>query len=442
MGKGFIGITGNQTSTHCVILNSSAEVLADIVGGICNWKGAGKDSAKDIFYDVIDQALNISGLSKEDISVVVACMFCVEKERDKEVVLGWLNPKFSDAQFHIFPHAVAALAAGTNCTLDGVVLVAGTIAMALSYSESGEEIRVGGFMKEPGSSYTIGNECLTSAIKSFDGRGAKTNLLEQILSHLNLETGEDLTEWANSDPSTSSISSLSEICFLCDSKGDEVASKIISDAAKHLVSTTMIVAQKCGWIKGDKNEEREIIVVLDGEIATHKRTISYLVNIFKKNLPQVKCVVPEIDPHLGSAFLALSLVNLSKEREEIEKIVNEANLHLPRLQQAVGDVDEVIEALNFQALVSAAQIRLVIDNQVQFLEARMIELINELNQKHKKQLKSLQSQKIELEKIISDLSIQTTSSIQKLENLNFEELNETQNLLSEILQKASVTKFN
>ena len=96
---------------------------------------------------------------------------------------------FPPHRSNCYHDAVTALA-GASVAQPGVIVIAGTGAVAYGRLDSGAEARSGGWgylIGDEGSGYWIGIEAIRAACQASDGRGEPTTLIERIPEHLHVD---------------------------------------------------------------------------------------------------------------------------------------------------------------------------------------------------------------------------------------------------------------
>ena len=94
-------------------------------------------------------------------------------------------------------------------------------------------------MGDEGSGYQIGHSTLKAVMKSYHGILPVTKLTDMIITEYKFEQITDLREYIYQPHiGKTEIASFAKICIQASDQGDQVASSILSDAAKELVEST------------------------------------------------------------------------------------------------------------------------------------------------------------------------------------------------------------
>jgi len=141
-------------------------------------------------------------------------------------------------------------------------------------------------------------------------------LTDLVLSELKLENSQQLIGWAYQDYRWARFASLSKLVYIAANSDDQVAKKILQDAATSLY----------GYIKLtlDKTKPKYQIIVFAGGNLSHKDSLlaQILETKIKQNLPNAIIKYPQIEPALAAALLAK---NQYIEQTPKEPIINEPN---------------------------------------------------------------------------------------------------------------------
>src|SRR5690606_38675687 len=108
--------------------------------------------------------------------------------------------------------------------------------------------RTGGWgyvLGDEGSGYALAVEGLRAAVRSADGRGPRTVLLERLLAALKLSTPSEFIPAIYQPPmSRTSMASLAPVVLQSALEGDQVAGQIVKTAADELALMVGALARK------------------------------------------------------------------------------------------------------------------------------------------------------------------------------------------------------
>ncbi|KAB5534967.1 hypothetical protein DKX38_018053 [Salix brachista] len=360
-----LGVDGGATSTVCVCipLFSSSKTLAyplpilgRAVSGCSNHNSVGvtvhilyptENAARDTLEEVMAEALSKSGSDWSAVHAVCLGVSGVNHPTDQERILNWLREIFpSHVKLYVQNDAVAALASGTMGKLHGCVLIAGTGCISYGFAEDGREARASGagpvlgdwgryalytqcvlsslhnavrvyeiVMCDNCSGYGIAAKALTAVIRAHDGRGPQTMLTNKILKALCLSSPDELIGWTYADPSWARIAALVPEVVSCAEACDQVATKILVDAAQDLALSVKAVVQRLHLCGEDGNGSFPVVMV--GGVLEANKTWDIgkeVVKCIQEQFPGAHPIAPQVEPAVGAALLARNF--LMKESTE------------------------------------------------------------------------------------------------------------------------------
>ncbi|MFC5800596.1 N-acetylglucosamine kinase [Streptomyces formicae] len=167
----------------------------------------------------------------------------------------------SPAALEVYGDVDVAFASGRGVPADGLVVIAGTGAVAARVAGR-RAVRTadgdGWLLGDAGSGFWLGREALTAVLRAFDGRGPGTALVEPLLAHcLGYEEGppeswagrralrERLIAYAFTGHPVR-LAALSPFVAAAGAAGDEVAGALLDRAADQLAATVRALAPRPG----------------------------------------------------------------------------------------------------------------------------------------------------------------------------------------------------
>jgi N-acetylmuramic acid 6-phosphate etherase len=130
--------------------------------------------------------------------------------------------------------------------LPQVLLVSGTGSGAYGKPPGGQGIKVGGWghlLGDDGSGYDIGLQALRAVVAAYDRDCTWPNLGQRILRALALNEPNDLIDWAQAAAKTE-IANLAVEVFEAWGCGDQIAARILTNAAGHLARDAVTCARR------------------------------------------------------------------------------------------------------------------------------------------------------------------------------------------------------
>ncbi|PAX53871.1 N-acetylglucosamine kinase [Brunnivagina elsteri] len=330
-----LGIDGGGTKTVCIVMNAEKEILGRGETGASNYQSIGINAAFKSIELAIENAVIEALKTIKSLEVQVICLGLagVNRPRDIEVIkkivndlqkshrlpIMWeleqiIQPDNKSNNIIICHDALIALVGGI-CRDVGIVVAAGTGAIAYGRNHQGISKRVGGWgyiLGDEGSAYQIAIAGMKAAIQAYDGRGELTSLVDVFTNHLQLETIEDLIEFVYRRGM--GVKDIAAFATLVDSAavdGDGVANEIIDDALGELVKATFTVIDAifCPHIPNPspqtiRNDDFEIVTT--GSVWKGKSNIrERFIKVINQKYPYIKVILPRFEPAYGAGLLAL-----------------------------------------------------------------------------------------------------------------------------------------
>lgn len=236
-----VGIDGGGTHTRGALFQNE-EIKAVSKSGTTRIGAVGVGEACERTLNVIIDLCAQSGMEHNELDAVVVGLAGVWLEEEKMRAAHLLKTLGKGHGF-VFNDLIvtsdAELAlAGAFEGKEGIITIVGTGSIALANANK-KLTRCGGWgieLDDEGSGAWIGREGLTAVVRSIDGRGKKTSLLEMV---------GDLYPTINIDRPRTIVKAYNEGAFKyhmltpqvmkCAEDGDDVAMDIIQRSAKHLV---------------------------------------------------------------------------------------------------------------------------------------------------------------------------------------------------------------
>lgn len=301
----FLGIDGGGTKTVAVLLDEGSQEIARAVSGSSNIHSVGPDVAGTSLREAIEQVLSAADLTPADIAAVGLGLAGAARPEDQQLVRDLLARVAPFRRVIITHDAEAALVGGVgHC--HGVVLIAGTGAMAYGVNTRGESRRADGWgylLGDEGSAHWIGLEALRAAVRAHDGRGPGTALADRLLSHLGLPHADALVTKVYADdfgvPQRAALAPLvSEVAR----SGDPVAQGILHEAGQRLAETVCAVVRGLGM-----SDQVFEVLLLGGILRARDLVWQTVVTVLSEVAPRGRVVEPRRDAAVGAALLAKEL---------------------------------------------------------------------------------------------------------------------------------------
>lgn len=238
----FLGIDGGGTKTRCVIGDDNATLGAGSGSG-CNIVRVGEACARDSLSSAIHEACVSAGVSPQKITRTCAGVAGAADDGVASLVQRVLIEILGGAIEVIGDMEIALESAFEGGP--GVVVIAGTGAIAYGRNSRGENARAGGWgrlVSDEGSGHWIGEKAIGAALRAFDG-GERSELLDAVMSALEVTSVNDLAVKANSDP-IPEFAPLFPVVMACANAGDAAAKKVLQQAGTRLAETGAVVVHR------------------------------------------------------------------------------------------------------------------------------------------------------------------------------------------------------
>jgi N-acetylglucosamine kinase-like BadF-type ATPase len=299
----YLGIDGGGTKTVAVLLDETGREIARGVGGSSNVHPVGSSVAGASLREAIQQALALAGTTADRVAAAGLGMAGAARPADRQLVDDLLRGIAPLPHVVITHDAEAWLVGGVGCR-HGVVLIAGTGAIAYGVNARGESRRADGWgyrLGDEGSAHWIGLQGLRAVVRAHDGRGPVTALSHRLLQHLDLPDADALvTHVYAGDFGVPQVAALAPVVSETARAGDAVARDILVEAGRRLGQTVCAVIR--GLDMGDREFEALLLGgVLQGGGAVWETAAAAL----RAAAPRARIVEPRHDAAVGAALLAM-----------------------------------------------------------------------------------------------------------------------------------------
>ena len=299
------GVDGGASKTRVIIADESGAELGSIVGeGSAVRPGeAGRSVA--IVVRLVDEAIAASDLG--DVSLAALCVGIAGVGRDAEYSAFFkeLSARSAAEELVVLPDSVVALtdAFGEE---SGILLVGGTGSMAFGRGPTGKMMRCGGWgavCGDEGSGQWIGRRALSIVTAASDGREPETALLGVLLTHLQMESPEELVPWA-ATATSAQLAQLAVPVMTVAATGDLRANSLCTLAAEELALHVRTLARRLF-----ADERAAVAVALAGGLLERGTLLRRLVeHRLRSAVPGCQLHAAEVVPARGAVRTALGLL--------------------------------------------------------------------------------------------------------------------------------------
>jgi N-acetylglucosamine kinase-like BadF-type ATPase len=239
-----LGIDAGGTKTVCLLANHDGIVLAEARGPGANLHVAGELGVEKVLHEVMESAIG-----DRDIVPAAVCLGIagVDREDEMRTIRAIMRRIGYKSRTVVVNDALIALVAGAGDAA-GIVIIAGTGAIAYGRNGGGEAARAGGWghmIGDEGSGYWIGREALAAVMRAADGRGPDTSLSADILEHFDISDVSRLPRIVyDREQPRMAVAALGPLVQRVSDQGDAVATRILERAAEELVLAARSVATR------------------------------------------------------------------------------------------------------------------------------------------------------------------------------------------------------
>ncbi len=244
--KYYVGIDGGGTRTAVAVADENQKIVYRCHAKTINFCGVDFNTAKhnmDELFLQLKKAVNVHSFEQ----VVIGSSSNYDTEELK--LLKQLNAGIPSQ--HIVYHSDADVAMQSIDEDIGAILISGTGSMLLG--KVGEKrFTVGGYghlLGDEGSAYDIAVRGIQQALRYHDGWAEPTVLLEKMKDYFALNSIDDIIYRIYIDGNDKSyIAGFSKTLSQAALDGDNVAYKILTNAAESLIRQYTALHQKCGGV--------------------------------------------------------------------------------------------------------------------------------------------------------------------------------------------------
>jgi N-acetylglucosamine kinase-like BadF-type ATPase len=235
MSEYFLGVDGGQSSTTAVVGDENGRILGWATAGPCNHASGAEAIAKfrRVIGECLSRALSAANLAREQ-RFRAACLGMSGGPEDKAALL---EEMVATDRLVLTHDAEIALAGALNGA-PGVIVIAGTGAIAFGRNEQGETARVAGWghiFGDEGSAFDIVRQALRAVLREQEGWGPRTALTPALLEATEAMDAHDLLHlWYTLEWPRSRVATLAPLVSRIAEEGDPTAAGIIESAARSL----------------------------------------------------------------------------------------------------------------------------------------------------------------------------------------------------------------
>lgn len=299
-----LGVDGGGTKTTGVLVAEDGTFGAQETAGGSSLTTYGIDRAVETVFDILKKCCTLASCAPEQLSAVGIGLAGAGREVDRSE----FHKKFVDhSERNGFPVSQVIVETDWRIALEaafptgsGIVVIAGTGSIACARAEDGTFHRVGGegrLLGDKGSGYAISQDGLSEVIRSHEGRGEKTVLLEYALQHFEVPSVDDLK--ARIHREDVDIASFASKILAGARQKDKVALDVLSRGVGELVELVKALIARI-------QPKRKIAVALMGGLLERENTYSTMLREeLQASIPNLLILKPKFPAAYGATILAL-----------------------------------------------------------------------------------------------------------------------------------------
>ena len=309
----YVGVDGGGSKTTVAVADETGRVLGRAVGGPSNYNATGIEVAAERVLGALSEALREAGGQlggRAEIAGLCLALAGVARPEDhaawRGAVARWVEAPDGmtlaiGAEDAVITHdAMAALVGGAG-KREGIVVIAGTGAIAFGVNARGEERRASGWgylLGDEGAGYWIGLEGLRAVCRADDGRGPTTALRDRLLAEKGLERPQQLVKPIYAEWKPAEIAALAPAVLECAATGDAVAAEIFERAAAELSRAALAVVRALDL------SAQPIDVVTAGSLWHAPLLRARFAHLIADASPGAQVILPRNEPIIGALLLA------------------------------------------------------------------------------------------------------------------------------------------
>lgn len=308
-----LGIDGGGTKTHAVVADGSGSLLGFATNGPSNWETVGLRGAGESLKEATHRALAPAAAAPTDVAGAAFGLAGIDWPSDEPRMRSVIDPIGLGGGYDLMNDSFIALRAGSR-EGTGVVLVAGTGAVAAGRNAAGETFRTlgqGPALGDTGSASDVSDAAVRAVADAYTGRGPATTLTEELCTLAGCHSASELLEQFSRgiEPPRSAAPAVMRAA----EAGDEVSRRIVVWAGEELGRSAVLVAGHLEMLDGGFD------VVLSGGLfrAGSALLMQSLSETLHPRAPRARLVPLAVPPVAGAVLTALDRigVELSPDRE-------------------------------------------------------------------------------------------------------------------------------
>lgn len=302
-----VGVDGGGSRTRAVVARADLVPLGRGASGPANPSATPLPRVVEAVQEAVEDALATAGASLSEVASVSCGIAGVEGMALRGRLLPLLSAAFPSSEVLLTTDARIALAGAIDGPVDGpgVVLIAGTGAVAFGRNEHGLEDRAAGWgaaVGDEGSGHEIGRKGLAAVLRDLDGRGPRTAMREALFASEGTRSPVDLLQRLyRGGGGPADVAAYFPLVLDAARKGDAVAVAILREAGEQLADAAATVIAKLGL-----KEATVDVATVGGVFSAGPLVLEPLRAALARRAPLARVVSPRYPPEVGAIRLALA----------------------------------------------------------------------------------------------------------------------------------------
>ena len=302
-----VGVDGGGSRTRAVVTRSDLYALGSGASGPANASMTPLPRVVESIREAVEDALAAAGATVAEMRALSCGVAGIEGPALSSRLLPLLQATFPATLVLLTNDARVALAGAIDGPVDGpgIVLIAGTGAIAFGRNAHGLEERAGGWgpvVGDEGSGHEIGRKGLAAALRDLDGRGPRTSMREALFATEGTRSPLGLLRKLYiSGGGPADVAAYFPLVVEAARKGDTIAIAILREAGEGLALSAATVVAKLGL----KDEPVDVATV-GGVFSAGQLVLDALGEGLARRAPLARLVRPKHPPEVGAIRLALA----------------------------------------------------------------------------------------------------------------------------------------
>jgi glucosamine kinase len=305
------GIDGGGTSARLRIESIDGKSLFYAEGGPTNPRSNPSSAVRSSLTDLFNRAYAEARLSPADCVAGFVGTAGVDRSSDRGGFVSLLRSAAGFRSDDTSPPVEAGndaepALAGALADTEGILLIAGTGAIAFGRARDGTSVRAGGWghlLGDEGSAFRIAFDAIARSLRSWEGRDLPTSLLDAALEFFDVKAPADILPIVYGGLDKTKIARFARIVGAQRDKGDALARDLFNVAARELCELVVSVHRRIA-----PRLERQRIAFRGGLVEGDAFLRADLESRLGSRIPSLRIVSPIADAATGACILARSLL--------------------------------------------------------------------------------------------------------------------------------------